>query len=659
MNQVKAVLKKCWQYEIVHTATYSVLLNMLIECFNRRSLIGLVMLFTNPVIFLYNTLIILVTMSIVMLFHRKVFVYCVVSVIWLLLAVINFVVLYSRKTPFTAMDIYLIKDAIKVIPVYLNIFQIVLIILGIAAGIAGLVRLWIKGPRKCEKIHYVHTFVKIGFLSLCCMGVTHFLLLTGAISSYFGNLANAYKEYGFVYCFTCSVVDRGISKSDEYSTEYVTNIKEDIEDTEAQNSTKNPNIIFLQLESFFDPNHVKDVSFSENPVPYFEQLIADYPSGYLSVPCFGAGTANTEFEIQTGMNMDDFGPGEYPYKTVLQSKVCESMAYSLKNLGYATHAVHNNDGTFYDRYKVFSHLGYDDFTSIEYMTDIEKTSMGWAKDKILTDEIKKVLDSTEKSDYIYTISVQGHGDYPTEYPEDFVPKITVSGFFDTSKEKAFTYYVNEINEMDGFIRELTQMLSERDEETVLVMYGDHLPGFSFTDELLTNGDIYQTQYVTWSNFDLPDKKEDMESYQLSAYVQQQLGMSEGYVTKFHQKQKDTDNYLKNLKILEYDILYGNCDIYGGENPYQATNLKMGHSDITITDVYNYKEYLYIAGTNFNEYSVVYINDKQYPTMLINDRLLCVEKAQAGKGNIVSVVQQGDDKIELSRVYMQIKDTETN
>ena len=40
------------------------------------------------------------------------------AVLWIILAFINFVVLYSRKTPFTAMDIYLISDAIKVIPVY-------------------------------------------------------------------------------------------------------------------------------------------------------------------------------------------------------------------------------------------------------------------------------------------------------------------------------------------------------------------------------------------------------------------------------------------------------------------------------------------------------------------------------------------------------------
>ena len=37
------------------------------------------------------------------------------------------------------------------------------------------------------------------------------------------------------------------------------------------------------------------------------------------VPSVGAGTANTEFEVLTGMNMRFFGPGEYPYKTVVKN----------------------------------------------------------------------------------------------------------------------------------------------------------------------------------------------------------------------------------------------------------------------------------------------------------------------------------------------------
>ena len=39
------------------------------------------------------------------------------------------------------------------------------------------------------------------------------------------------------------------------------------------------------------------------------------------------------------------------------------------------------------------------------------------------------------------------------------------------------------------------------------------------------------------------------------------------------------------------------EIYGGETPYEATNLKMGIDDIEITDVYNYNDTVFIEGSS--------------------------------------------------------------
>ena len=184
---------------------------------------------------------------------------------------------------------------------------------------------------------------------------------------------------------------------------------------------------FLQLESFFDPTLVNYLNISEDPIPTFRKLMKEYSSGYYKVPSVGAGTANTEFESITGMSMHYFGPGEYPYKSILRETTCESAPYVLKNLGYTTHAVHNNEANFYGRRSIFPNLGFDTFTSEEYMArENEKNPNGWVKDEVLTDEILKCLDSTEGPDYVYTISVQGHGAYPDEQIlED--PEITVSG----------------------------------------------------------------------------------------------------------------------------------------------------------------------------------------------------------------------------------------
>ena len=63
-------------------------------------------------------------------------------------------------------------------------------------------------------------------------------------------------------------------------------------------------------------------------------------------------------------------------------------------------------------------------------------------------------------DYIFTISVQGHGDYPAVMPEGYIPSVKVSGFFAEDEQTQFEYYVNQIHEMDSFIGELVNMLEE-------------------------------------------------------------------------------------------------------------------------------------------------------------------------------------------------------
>ena len=611
MNKVKTFLQKIWTYDLVHTAVYSLVLELVVECFNRRGIMGLAFPFMHPVIFIYNTLIIMTTMTIALFFTRRIFAYCVISVVW----------------------------------------------------IVGLVFLWKKAPKievtiKRTKF-YAYAVVQLVLVFLAAYGMGMTLLFTGTVESHYGNLAQAYKKYGFSHCFVSSVLDRGIKKSGEYSEEYMESLKKDLDDVEPEANDKTPNIIFVQLESFFDPTHVKGISLSENPLPNYQKLISEYSSGYLSVPCFGAGTCNTEFEVQTGINIDDFGPGEYPYRTIMKSKVCESMAYDLKKLGYSTHAIHNNDGTFYDRNLVFSHLGYDTFTSIEYMDGFEKTPMGWAKDYVLTEEIDKALNSTSGTDYVFTISVQGHGDYPSTPVEGYTPEINVTNFPVAEQQSAFEYYVNQIHEMDNFIGELIEKLSERDEETVLVLYGDHLPTFDFTDDMLSNGDKFQTQYVIWSNFQMDKQDKELQAYQLSAYVMNRLGISEGYIMKYHQSKQDLpeDEYLKNLKILEYDILYGKKEIYGGETPYEATDLKMGIDDIEITDVYNYNNDVFVEGNNFNDYSCVMINGKEYATEKISDRLLRVKGTKVKMDDVVVVAQKGDDKVELSRTTFTVKQQE--
>ena len=172
----------------------------------------------------------------------------------------------------------------------------------------------------------------------------------------------------------------------------------------------------MQLESFFDPAEVEFYQLSKDPIPFLRSLFENYSTGYFKVPSVGAGTANTEFEVLTGMNMRYFGPGEYPYKTKLKSEVCESAATALSALGYGAHAIHNNGGNFYSRARVYNNTGFDSFTSKEFMNILQTTPKGWVDGRHPGPEhITDALDSDRPAGLSCSaISVQGHGDYPTE-----------------------------------------------------------------------------------------------------------------------------------------------------------------------------------------------------------------------------------------------------
>ena len=461
------------------------------------------------------------------------------------------------------------------------------------------------------------------------------------LSTYFGNIAYAYQDYGYPYCLAVTIFDTGINEPNGYSKalmEDIVNSEGEIKETKKKNT--DVNILFLQLETFIDPTEVNFLSFSEDPIPNFRKLSEEYSSGYYKVPAVGAGTANTEFESITGMSLHYFGAGEYPYKTILKETTCESAAYDLKKLGYSTHAIHNNEANFYGRRTVFSRLGFDTFTSEEYMPDISDTTpMGWVKDHILTDEIFKAMESTEGPDYVYTISVQGHGDYPTE-PVLSDPEIKVTGA--ESEEKNNEYYVNQLHEMDQFVKELTDRLSELDERVVLVMYGDHLPTMDLKVEDMKNRYLFQTKYVMWSNFDMKKKDKNIAAYQMAAEVFNRLGIHEGTVFNYHQTRKGSRNYQLDLQALQYDILYGKQYVYGGENPFEATKMQLGIYPATLErleSIGNGSYYVY--GTNFTAASRLEINKELQETQYISPTQLLVQNVELADGDQVSVATQSN------------------
>ena len=658
MEQLKTFYTKYLRHYIVLLFLIAIAVNFVIELLARHSLIlTLQFLFGHPVVYFCNVCIIFAVISLAMFFRRRVFVTCMLSMLWLLLGVINGVILLNRMTPFTVKDLSNLGDGLSIVSNYFSVKTIIIAVAAAAAVVLLVAVLFRKLPVMKKKVRIRRAIAVVVILWAGTFSLIYGSMNIGTLDTFFGNLAYAYRDNGVPYSFLVTWVRTGIIKPQDYSAEKVRNIFSkgelgkdkiytpgDDDDTDVK---KKPNIIYLQLESFIDPTEVKNVKFSKDPVPNYRKLMKEYSSGYLTVPAVGAGTANVEFEVMTGMSVKFFGPGEYPYKSVLKETVCEAAPYDMKTMGYSTHAIHNHRGAFYYRNKVFANIGFDTFTCLEYMNNVVKTPKNWAKDGILTEQILDALNSTKGSDYIYTISVQGHGKYPTEQVlED--PAITVTKAASDTQRWQYEYYANQVYEMDLFVKELTDTLKNYDEDVVLVMYGDHLPALDMTEDDMKNGSLYQTEYVIWNNFGMEKDDMNIATYQLNAEVLKRLGMSPGVMPKYHQNYSGSANYLENLEMLSYDMLYGKNYIYGGTRPFRKTDMQMGVKPIKIKEVVQIGEDYYIKGQNFTEYSKISLDGKVLKTVYLGPTILALnEKVDPADASRMKVSQVEKNKEILS------------
>ncbi|MDL2287668.1 LTA synthase family protein, partial [Eubacteriales bacterium OttesenSCG-928-G02] len=557
-------------------------LTLVIEMLTRKSFLNTFAYIAKaPFIYLLNIALVTLTLLMCYLVPKKSFALTIITLIWLGLGIANFILLNYRSTPIAPVDFINLLSMLSIIEIYFKPAQIVVMIAAIAATVLLIIMVWKSSPK--TKVQFKNVLLSIAPVIIIAVILFFFPRDKKTSSIDELNLAEAYEEYGFAYCFFTGLVDHGIEKPKDYSQQTIDKYKEQIGRASSSEPNEKPNVIFLQMESFFDANQIKNITISEDPTPNFNKLKTEYPSGYLSVPTIGAGTANTEFEILTGMNIDFFGLGEYPYNSVLNKTTCESIAYNLSELGYKTHAIHNYSATFYSRHLIFANLGFKTFTSLEYMQDAETNTLGWAKDKVLTKEVLNTLSSTEETDFIYTISVQGHGRYPAEGVEE-EQKIKITGLDNIADTNKYEYFVNQMYECDEFIAELIESLNNLEEKTVLVIFGDHLPSLNLQSNQLITEDRYKTEYVIWSNFGLNNEKKDLEAYELSSYVLSLLNINNGYINRLHQNITDSKQKLKALNALQYDILYGEKFIYSKSNPYNPTSIQMGINKIKINGI---------------------------------------------------------------------------
>ena len=660
---------------LMHIPT-SLAMCFLMEWLSRHSFIaacGFVVGHFGP--YLFNSYCIFVVYSIVFLSKRQDWWRALVSLFFFVLGVTNCIILFNRVSPFGYTDLYMISDLLTMSDSnYFSAEQATMVVIAAVFALALMIVFLIKGPKKQNLKPFWMRLVLCVVLFGSLYPTTILLRSTGVMTTYFGNLAQGYLDYGYLYGFSTSVLDRGMNRPFGYSeakiksiidqdkayvdsldsyVEYDVNDEDlssvQITEIKSEDGTQ-PNVVVMLLESFYDVSECKFLETSEDPIPFVHYLEENYSTGHCIVPVVGAGTCNSEFEVLTGMSCSFFGPGEYPQKTILKEiDFCESYADVMKEQGYSTHVVHNNGGNFYSRAHAFQLMGFDTFSSKEMLDITEYTPLGnWPTDDILIGGTVDSLDSTEGPDFIYTITVEGHGAYPT-YEVEKDPAIKVNAVGKTEeKNYEWEYYVNRIYNVDDFLKQYIEALDARGEDTLVIMFGDHLPTMGLSDDEVTTGDLYKTKYFTWNNFGMEKEDEDLTTYQLVSEYLNRLGIHDGNINAYHQKKMadgvkyGSMDYMGDLEQLQYDMLYGKDYISKVGTDYKASNLTMGIKDVQIDRAYFFNGKLHIYGDNFTKWSKVYVNGEKVSTTYESGQVLTVKASAVTNGDIITVCQVGSE-----------------
>ena len=393
-----------------------------------------------------------------------------------LMSYTNLLKIDGRDDPFVPADVILMREALAATGEYrldMHIGIVVLVLVSTAVLlIIGLRRKQAK-PRTGARIAGIVLSLAVFFASFFTVYRSSAIYSSFPVTSEY-NVTAIFNELGFNYCFLYNFDLYGVDKPENYSASEVEGWIAEA-DSSPQTGVK-PHVLMLMCEAFNDVTEADAFAFTEqdDPMRCYKQVRDgdNCISGSIVVPNFGAGTANTEFDVLTGMQTNLISQTG---NSALRSfhKNISSMARTLAAEGYDSFYFHPGDSWFYNRDSALSHMGIDDKTFIE---DLENKSN---MDDVYLEHLISFLGQRTGDGqklFTYSTTIQNHQAYNyAKYPGITIPevplKVTVS---DEAMEllSVYSYGVKCSSEM---LLALTEYLNGLDEPYLLVFFGDHMP----------------------------------------------------------------------------------------------------------------------------------------------------------------------------------------
>jgi phosphoglycerol transferase MdoB-like AlkP superfamily enzyme len=456
---------------------------------------------------------------------------------------------------------FVLADQAGTITKFINIGSLIRMILAclIAFGLTMLLnyltRTYFDVKDRKEPKHFWNKNLRIFRLVILIVGITGFYNYSDFARNHNGerneeipslnskfvawNQMINYEQNGFILGFLYNWSKFELKEPDGYSEAKIAEIKEFYNDPEDDKKKgledAEYNIVMVLNESFFDMSVVSDyykvtpkdegstnsmgVKVTKDVTPTIRSLIKNdkekknFAIGQMYTIDYGGGTANIEFEADTGMT--NYWINTVPYVDLLpRSEYTPSIAQIAKKAGYDTLAIHPFNGGMYKRNLALKTEGFDRFID---ENEIEFKEMDadreYVNDRSAYKETMKYLKEKENKTLISLITMQNHAGYGADGYKDRSYTVSGEGLSEDDIMQV-EVYAESLHNSDAYLKEFLDELENFDEKTVVIWYGDHAPGILEKVNGSKDKNIRDlsrvTPYFVWANFDLADVDYDVK-----------------------------------------------------------------------------------------------------------------------------------------------------
>lgn len=264
------------------------------------------------------------------------------------------------------------------------------------------------------------------------------------------------------------------------------------------NNLSTQTIVFNLSESLANPNRLKEVELSQNPLSYIDSVKRNTTSGLMISSGLGGGTANMEYMTLTGLPVSNFSPTiATPYTQVVPNS---NQTLTINNYFKKSTAIHPYRGSFYSREVVYKKFGFQKFMYLGGKYKL-KHKMKIGTNPYLSDETAyrntlDVINSYKNGQFINLVTMQNHLPYSDYY--DNSGDYQVSGDVDDGEKYNISNYSAGLSYTDKAVQKFIEQIDRINKPITLVFYGDHLPGiYSNIDG--NSLEARETDYFIYSN----------------------------------------------------------------------------------------------------------------------------------------------------------------